>query len=100
MTGQRINWYKYAAPANFYPLAGKMIPWFAVTAALLFLIGLYMSFFVAPTDYQQHDAYRIIFIHVPPPWMGIFFFLLLALSPGVPRAFNPPPASIIATPTV
>ncbi len=50
MTAGKINWYKYAAPANFYPLAGKIIPWFAVVTALLFVVGLYVGFFVAPTD--------------------------------------------------
>ncbi len=39
MSNRKMNWYKYAAPANFYPLAGKLIPWFAVLAALLFIIG-------------------------------------------------------------
>src|SRR5437773_1192087 len=97
MTSQRINWYKYAAPANFYPLAGKMIPWFAISAALLFIGGLYMSFFVAPTDYQQHDAYRIIFIHVPAAWMGMFLYVLLALYAGVGWAFNARLASMMAT---
>src|SRR6266852_6523519 len=97
MSKTTINWYKYAAPANFYPLAGKMIPWFAISAALLFLIGLYMSFFVAPTDYQQHDAYRIIFIHVPAAWMGMFLYVLLALYAGVGWAFNARLASMMAT---
>ena len=97
MTSQRINWYKYAAPANFYPLAGKMIPWFAISAALLFVAGLYMSFFVAPTDYQQHDAYRIIFIHVPAAWMGMFLYVLLAVYAGVGWAFNARLASMMAT---
>src|SRR6266480_4645905 len=97
MTSQRINWYKYAAPANFYPLAGKMIPWFAIAAALIFIVGLYMSFFVAPTDYQQHDAYRIIFIHVPAAWMGMFLYVLLALYAGVGWAFNARLASMMAT---
>ena len=92
-----MNWYKYAAPANFYPLAGKMIPWFAIFAALLFIAGLYMSFFVAPTDYQQHDAYRIIFIHVPAAWMGMFLYVLLALYAGIGWAFNARLASMMAT---
>ena len=51
-----MNLYKYAAPANFYSLAGKLIPWFAVPAAILFVAGLYVGFFVAPTDAQQGDA--------------------------------------------
>ena len=34
-----MNIYKYASPAMFYPLAGKLIPWFAIPAALLFATG-------------------------------------------------------------
>src|SRR5258707_9737912 len=97
MTSPRINWYKYAAPANFYPLAGKMVPWFAIVSALIFIVGLYMSFFVAPTDYQQHDAYRIVFIHVPAAWMGMFLYVLLAVYAGVGWAFNARLASMMAT---
>ena len=97
MTSQRINWYKYAAPANFYPLAGKMIPWFAIAAALIFIVGLYMSFFVAPTDYQQHEAYRIIFIHVPAAWMGMFLYVLMGIYAGIGWAFNARLASMMAT---
>ena len=70
------NLYKYASPASFYPLAGKMIPWFATLALLLSVAGLYVSFFVAPTDYQQGESYRIIFIHVPAAWMGMLIYSL------------------------
>ncbi len=70
--------FKYAAPSTFYPLAGRMIPWFAATAALLSLIGLYIGFFVAPTDFQQGESYRIIFIHVPSAWMAMFVYLVMA----------------------
>ena len=40
-----MNFYKYASPAMFYPLAGKMIPWFAIPSAILFLVGLYCGIF-------------------------------------------------------
>src|SRR5437762_4866497 len=97
MTRQRMNWYKYAAPANFYPLAGKMIPWFAIFAALLFIAGLYVGFFVAPTDFQQGESYRIIFIHVPAAWMGMFLYVLMAIYAGVGWAFNARLGSMMAT---
>lgn len=48
-------------------------------AALLACVGLYMGFFVAPTDWQQGEAYRIIFIHVPAAWMSMIIFLAMAL---------------------
>ena len=55
-----------ASPPVFYPLAGRLIPWFWALAALFGIAGLYVSFFVAPTDAVQGEAYRIIFVHVPP----------------------------------
>jgi heme exporter protein C len=85
---RRINWYKYASPTSFYPLAGKLIPWFGIPAAILFLTGLYVGFLVAPTDFQQGEVYRIIFIHVPAAWLGMFLYLLLAFYAGLGWAFN------------
>ena len=84
----KINWYKYTSPASFYPLAGKMVPWFAVLAAALLVAGLYIGFFVAPTDFQQGDAYRIIYIHVPASWMAMFLYAMMAIYAGLGLAFN------------
>ena len=82
------NFYQYASPATFYPLAGKMIPWFAGLATVLFVAGLYVSFFVAPTDFQQGESYRIIFLHVPSAWMGMFIYLVMAAYAAMALAFN------------
>ena len=81
----------------FYPVAGKMIPWFAIPAAILFAAGMYVGFFIAPTDFQQGDAYRIIFIHVPAAWMGMFLYVLMAIYAGVGWAFNARLASMMAS---
>src|SRR5207253_514639 len=97
MNTRRINWYKYAAPANFYPLAGKVVPFFTVVTVLLFIIGLYVGFFVAPTDFQQGESYRIIFIHVPAAWMGMFLYVLMAVYAGLGWAFNARLGSMMAT---
>jgi heme exporter protein C len=70
--------FRYASPAAFYPLAGRLAPWFMGAAVLLAVIGLYIGFFVAPTDYQQGESYRIIFIHVPAAWMAMFAYLVMA----------------------
>jgi heme exporter protein C len=92
-----MNWYKYASPSAFYSFAGKLIPWFAVPAAILFVLGLYVGFFVAPTDFQQGDAYRIMFIHVPAAWMGMFLYLLMAFYAAIGWAFNARLASMMAS---
>ena len=78
MTKTGISWFRFSSPATFYPLAGRLVPWFATAAALLTLAGLYLGFFVAPTDYQQGESYRIIFIHVPAAWMAMFTYLVMA----------------------
>lgn len=83
-----MNLYYYASPATFYHLAGKLIPWFAWGAGLLAVWGLYVGFFKAPTDFQQGEAYRIIFIHVPASWMSMFVYLVMAFWSAIGLAFN------------
>jgi heme exporter protein C len=80
--------YRYAAPQAFFPLAGKLIPLFSVLAGVLAIAGLYVAFFVAPTDATQGEAYRIIFIHVPAAWMSMFLYVVMAGWAGFGLAFN------------
>jgi len=74
-----INWFRYASPASFFFVAGRLAPWFGAAALALLAAGLYVGFFVAPTDAQQGEAYRIIFIHVPAAWMSMFIYVVMAL---------------------
>lgn len=92
-----INWFKYSSPASFYSLAGKMTPIFAFAAVILLVAGLYIGFFVAPTDFQQGEAYRIIFIHVPAAWMSMFLYVVMAFWAGIGLAFNTRLSSMFAT---
>ena len=70
--------FRFASPQAFFPIAGKLIPWFSVLAGVLTLAGLYVGFFVAPTYATQGEAYRIIFIHVPAAWMSMFLYVVMA----------------------
>ena len=83
-----INVWKYASPQTFYPLAGRLVPWFFALAAVLAVVGLYIGFFIAPTDFQQGDSYRIIFIHVPAAWMSMFLYIVMAGWCVVGMVFN------------
>jgi heme exporter protein C len=91
-----INWFKYAAPQRFHPLAGRLVPWFMAVAVLLGAAGLYVGFFVAPTDHQQGEAYRIIFVHVPTAWMSMIVYLAMAFWAAVGLIFNARLASMMA----
>ena len=83
-----FSWTYFASPASFYPLAGKMIPWFAAAAVLFCAAGLYVGLLVAPTDATQGDSYRIIFIHVGAAWMSMFLYVVMAFWAMVGLAWN------------
>jgi heme exporter protein C len=97
MSRTTLNWFKYSTPQNFYPLAGKLRPWFALLALLFGIAGLWVGFFVAPTDAQQGEGYRIIFIHVAASWMSMFIYLVMAFWAGVGLSWNTRLSSMMAS---
>jgi heme exporter protein C len=80
--------FRFAAPQAFFPVAGRLVPWFSILAALLAAAGLYVGFFVAPTDATQGESYRIIFIHVPAAWMSMFIYVVMAGWAALGLAMN------------
>jgi heme exporter protein C len=84
--GSRL--WQWASPQRFYPVAGKLIPWLLGLALLLSVAGLYVGFFVAPTDHQQGESYRIIFVHVPVAWLSMLIYLAMAFWAVVGWVFN------------
>ncbi|RVT53911.1 heme ABC transporter permease CcmC [Rubrivivax albus] len=92
----RINWFYFAAPQRFYGLAGKLVPWCAAAAVALAAYGLWMGLLVAPTDFQQGESYRIIFIHVPASWMAMVLYLAMAFWAAVGLIFNARLAAMLA----
>ena len=87
-TNQLVNWFKFSSPATFYPLAGKLIPFFWALAIIFGIAGLWISFFVAPVDAVQGQGYRIIFVHVPASWMSMFIYIMMAIWAGLGLVFN------------
>lgn len=83
-----MSLFRFAAPQMFYPLAGKLAPWFAGIAAILAAAGLWLGFFVAPTDAVQGDVYRVIYIHVAAAWMSMFVYLVMAFWSFVGLVMN------------
>lgn len=77
--------YQLASPKTFYSWSGKLIPWLAVVGVCSLVIGIVWGLVFAPPDYQQGDAFRIIYVHVPTAflsmmlygWMGFLALLLL-----------------------
>ncbi len=71
-------WWRYASPAAAYPLAGRLLCWLWPLGALLLAAGLWVGLVVAPTDAQQGEVYRILFVHVPTAWLAMLVYLAMA----------------------
>ena len=74
---------RFSSPKYFYEMSAKLIPWFAISAFVFAVWGLYQGLFVAPPDYQQGESYRIIFVHVPAAWMSLFVYMVVAVSSAI-----------------
>lgn len=78
------TWFhKFGSPPHFYRIAGKIIPWTGWIGLVLITWGLYGGLWQAPMDYQQKDAFRIIYVHVPSAWMSMFIYMVMAVASAV-----------------
>ena len=76
--------YKLASPPYVYGVAAAFMPWLlgiggiersamALSAVLVF----------APPDYQQGDAFRIIYVHVPSAILSVTVYTIMAVASAV-----------------
>lgn len=70
--------YKFAAPKYFYDVSTKALPWLIGLFCLLLTYGLIGGLYLAPADYQQGDAFRIIYVHVPSAILSLAIYLIMA----------------------
>ncbi len=75
----RRNLHRFANPGHFLRLSGTVLPWITGAAILLLGAGLGWGLFLAPADWQQGDAVRIMFVHVPAAQLALGGYLALAL---------------------
>jgi heme exporter protein C len=75
--------HKLGAPPHAYALAARLTPWFAWPAALLIACGLYGGLVLAPADYQQRDAFRIVYVHAPSAWMSLMIYTTMAVAAAI-----------------
>lgn len=87
---------RFANPARFMRLSATVLPWCGWTAGAVLAVGLYLSLFVAPPDYQQGDTVRIMFVHVPAAWMALSVYLLVAVASAVALVWRHPLAEVAA----
>lgn len=88
--------HKLSSPPTFYRFAGTLRPWAMALAMVFGVIALYGGLVLAPADYQQGDAYRIIFIHVPCAWMSMFVYAVMGVSALIALVWRIKLAEVVA----
>jgi heme exporter protein C len=63
---------------------------------VLTVLGLYLALLVAPPDYQQGEAYRIMFVHVPAAWMALMVYAMMAAASVIGLVWRHPLAEVAA----
>ena len=70
----------FANPHRFMQVSKPIGPILLAGAVIALGVGVYLGLFVAPADYRQGDAARIMFVHVPAAMMcmGAYSFMAIA----------------------
>jgi len=69
----------FANPTRFLNVVNRLLPWFVAATVVLFAIGLFGAM-NAPDDYQQGATVKIMFLHVPAAWLGMFGWALMSVA--------------------
>ena len=69
-----------ANPTRFVSFAERALPWLIAATVFAFAVGLAQALFVAPDDYQQGATVKIMFLHVPSAWLGMFCWVVMSVA--------------------
>jgi heme exporter protein C len=85
-----------ANPKRFLDMSKGMLPWTGGLAFVLLAVGFYWALFRTPPDYQQGESVKIMFVHVPAAWMGLFVYACMAGASLMGLVFRHPLADVAA----
>jgi len=78
------KWFhQLASPPHFYRIAPIFSAVLLLPGLALIAYGVYAGLFLAPMDYQQGDAFRIIYIHVPSAYLSMMAYMIMAVAGGI-----------------
>ena len=95
-TPARRSLHRFANPGRFLRLAARVQPFLTWPALLITAAGLLGGLFLSPADYQQGDAVRIMYIHVPAAWLASSGYAALAAASFVSIVWRHPLADLAA----
>lgn len=78
------TWFhRLASPPSFYRFAERVSPWVGAAALFLLVYAWYAGLVLVPPDYQQKDAFRIIYVHVPAAALSLSLYTLMAVAGAI-----------------
>jgi heme exporter protein C len=95
-----IKVYRFIAIKHFYNLTGYLVPILAIFVLILGTYGSIGGLYLAPADYQQGDAFRIIYVHVPSAFLSLFIYLIMSISAAIGLIFRIKLADLIVSGSV
>ncbi|MTW19151.1 heme transporter HemC [Rhodoplanes serenus] len=90
-----MAWIDLANPTRFLRLVDWALPWLAAAAVLAFAYAV-VGVLGAPDDYQQGATVKIMFVHVPSAWLGMFCWGMMSVSALGTLVFRHPLADVAA----
>ena len=87
---------RLANPARFMRASAVVLPWCGWASGAVLAVGVVLALFVAPPDYQQGEAVRIMYVHVPAAWMALSVYLFVAAASAAALVWRHPLAEIAA----
>ena len=88
--------HRFANPGRFLRLAARVQPWLTLAALVLTGWGLAWGLFFSPADWQQGDAVRIMYVHVPAAWLASAGYAALAVCSALSLVWRHPLADLAA----
>ena len=71
---------KFIKLSNFKSIYNISLPSSVVITILFFIFGLKSALITSPIDYQQFDAVRIMYVHVPCAWLSMIIYSIMAIA--------------------
>lgn len=97
---KRNKIYRYIAAHHFYTLSNYLVPIFAFSLLVFGIYGAVGGLYLAPADYQQGDAFRIIYVHVPSAFLSLFIYFIMAFFSVIGLIFRIKLAELIVSGSV
>lgn len=88
--------HQYFNPGRFLRFINRIVPWLGGVTCFSLAAGLYMALVTSPSDYQQGEMVRIMYIHVPSAWMALFIYSFMAACSAASFIWKNPLSDMLA----